>query len=107
MRIRLLLASALLLPCIAVGQPLPTSARETVVVPSGSLRLKAFLWKPAPYLYSSSSELWICGQRFLSVVHISTAHGLRGGRLEVQSRRCLVVECLMRALGVVEREIVT
>jgi dienelactone hydrolase len=30
---------------VAVGQP-PSIVRETVVVPSGKLRLKAYLWKP-------------------------------------------------------------
>ncbi len=44
----------LLTPCWAVGQsvppasqPTPPSAPETVVVPSGNLRLKGFLWRPA------------------------------------------------------------
>ncbi len=47
MRPRLFYALALLLSSIAVGQSSPTSGPETVVVPSGNLRLKGFLWRPA------------------------------------------------------------
>ena len=38
---------ALLLPCAAVGQSSPLMAPQTVEIPSGNLRLKAFLWNPA------------------------------------------------------------
>jgi len=44
---RLVFACALLLPSLAIGQSAPSLAPETVVVPSGNLRLKAFLWRPA------------------------------------------------------------
>lgn len=37
---------ALLLPCVAVGQSSQSIAPRTVEIPSGTLRLKAFLWMP-------------------------------------------------------------
>jgi dienelactone hydrolase len=39
--------AGLLLSALAVGQSSPALAPQTVVVPSGTLRLKGFLWKPA------------------------------------------------------------
>src|SRR5450631_1911033 len=48
MRIRLWTAFvSVLLACVAVGQSPPSTAPETVVVPSGNLRLKGYLWRPA------------------------------------------------------------
>lgn len=44
---RRFLALVLLIPSFAVGVSLPSNSPETVVVPSGSLRLKGLLWKPA------------------------------------------------------------
>jgi len=47
MRRRHFFAFVLLLSCVAVGQSSPSIPPETVVVPSGNLRLKGFLWRPA------------------------------------------------------------
>jgi carboxymethylenebutenolidase len=48
MRIRLSAAFvSVLLSCVAVGQSLPSTTPETIVVPSGNLRLKGYLWRPA------------------------------------------------------------
>jgi dienelactone hydrolase len=46
-KIRLLFGCALLLPALVRGQSAVSLAPETVVVPSGTLRLKGFLWRPA------------------------------------------------------------
>ena len=42
-----LLLFAFLLASVAAGQASPATAPRTVVIPSGNLRLKGFLWKPA------------------------------------------------------------
>jgi carboxymethylenebutenolidase len=47
MRTRHFFAFLSLLSCVALGQSSPSTGPETMVVPSGNLRLKAFLWKPA------------------------------------------------------------
>ncbi len=47
MRTRHFFAFLSLLSSLALGQSSPSTGPETVVVPSGKLRLKAFLWKPA------------------------------------------------------------
>jgi dipeptidyl aminopeptidase/acylaminoacyl peptidase len=48
MRLRHFLAFAsVLLSCMAVCQSTPSTGPEIVVVPSGNLRLKGYLWKPA------------------------------------------------------------
>jgi len=47
MRTRHFFAFLSLLSSLALGQSSPSTGPETVVVPSGNLRLKAFLWKPA------------------------------------------------------------
>src|SRR5258708_14755 len=47
MRTRIIGALALLLSGVAVAQSSPSISPETVVVPSGTLRLKGFLWRPA------------------------------------------------------------
>jgi len=47
MRIRLAAFVSVLLSCVAVGQSPPSTTPETVVVPSGNLRLKGYLWSPA------------------------------------------------------------
>lgn len=46
MRIRPFLGFALLLSLTAFGLPSPPAAPEIVVVPSGSLRLRGYLWRP-------------------------------------------------------------
>jgi len=46
MRRPLFFASALLLSSLAAGQSSPLLSPETVVIPSGNLRLKGFLWRP-------------------------------------------------------------
>jgi carboxymethylenebutenolidase len=47
MRTRLSYALLLLLSSAALGQSTHTSGPQTVEIPSGNLRLKAFFWKPA------------------------------------------------------------
>lgn len=47
MSMRLFFAFAFLLSSLAAAQSAPLIPPQTVVVPSGSLRLKGFLWKPA------------------------------------------------------------
>lgn len=44
---RLFFGLTLLLSSVAVAQSAPSISPETVVVPSGNLRLKGFLWRPA------------------------------------------------------------
>jgi carboxymethylenebutenolidase len=46
MRTRLFLAVAWVLSCAALAPSSPSTGPEIVVVPSGSLRLKGFLWRP-------------------------------------------------------------
>src|SRR5882724_3022367 len=46
MKWQLLFAFSVLLSSAAVGQLLPPTASETIIVPSGNLRLKGFLWRP-------------------------------------------------------------
>jgi carboxymethylenebutenolidase len=62
--------AGLLLLCPAVGQGLPRASPETVVIPSGSLRLKGFLWKPvlsAP----SPAVLFVHGSGGTDAAHTS------------------------------------
>jgi dienelactone hydrolase len=47
MRTRLFFAGAVLLSSLAVAQSSPSISPETVVIPSGNLSLKGFLWRPA------------------------------------------------------------
>jgi dienelactone hydrolase len=48
MKIRLSTALlSVLLPCVAVSQSPPSITPQIVVVPSGNLRLKGYLWRPA------------------------------------------------------------
>jgi len=47
MRTSILVACACMLSLLALGQSSVSLAPETVVVPSGTLRLKALLWRPA------------------------------------------------------------
>ena len=68
MRIRPFCACALLLSSIAFGQSSPASAPETVVVPSGNLRLKGFLWKPAGSI-PSPAVLFVHGSGSTDAAH--------------------------------------
>lgn len=67
MRKWVLFACALLLSSQAVGQSSP-SAPETVVVPSGNLRLKAFLWRPT-LAGSSPAVLFVHGSGSTDAAH--------------------------------------
>src|SRR6476660_875808 len=44
---RFLVVASLLFSCLAVGQAPPSITPQIVVVPSGNLRLKGYLWRPA------------------------------------------------------------
>jgi carboxymethylenebutenolidase len=58
----------MLLACAAVGQSPPSTAPETVVVPSDNLRLKGYLWKPAG-LAPSPAVLFVHGSGSTDASH--------------------------------------
>jgi dienelactone hydrolase len=70
MRTKGFLAFALLLSSVAFGQPSPTTGPEIVVVRSGNLRLRGFLWKPGGSS-PSPAVLFVHGSGSTDAAHTS------------------------------------
>ncbi len=68
MRTRLFCALALLLSSVAIAQSPPSVSPETVVVPSGNLRLKGLLWRPAGTI-PSPAVLFVHGSGSTDAAH--------------------------------------
>lgn len=67
---RVFLAFVLLLSAVAFGLPSPASGPEVVVVPSGNLRLKGFLWRPTNSS-PSPAVLFVHGSGDIDAAHTS------------------------------------
>src|SRR6202007_643022 len=71
MRVRLSTALvSVLLSCVAVSQSPPSIAPQIVVVPSGNLRLKGYLWRPAGAA-PSPAVLFVHGSGGTDALHTS------------------------------------
>jgi hypothetical protein len=67
---RLSVLAGLLLLCPALGKALQSTSLETAVIPSGKLRLKGFLWRPA-LSGPSPAVLFVHGSGSTDAAHTS------------------------------------